>query len=72
MPRVMTVRLDDHLAQDLEVVARLTGRAVTAVVRTAIEEYVAEQRLEPDFLAAAERVTSENRGRLARFGRHPV
>lgn len=69
MTRSMTVRFDDDLAEELEVVARLTGRPATYVVRAAIEEYIAEQREEPDFRVAVRRMTDENRGRLARFSR---
>lgn len=63
----MTVRLEDDLFEELETVARVCGCSVTDVVRSAIGDFVAEQRDDADFRHELERLAAESQRRLSRF-----
>jgi predicted transcriptional regulator len=67
MARTMTVRLDDELWTELEVVARLSERSATDVVRAAIAELIEEQRADPEFRRQVRAMADTNRSRLSRF-----
>lgn len=47
--KVMTVRLEQGLADELAAVARVDEMTVSDVVREAVAEYVAERRADPEF-----------------------
>lgn len=60
--RVMTLRLPDGLADDLDLVATVDEVTRSDAVRTAITAYCAARRSDPDFQARA----GELAARLAR------
>ena len=47
--KVTTLRLDEELAAELAVVARVDKRTVSDVVREAVSNHIAERRADPDF-----------------------
>lgn len=47
--KVTTLRLDEELAAELAVVARVDERTVSDVVREAVSNHIAERRVDPDF-----------------------
>ncbi len=59
----MTLRLDPALAEQLEAVAEVEGRAIAEVVREAISDHVARRKKDPTFV----RLLEENLARHRRL-----
>jgi len=49
MTKIMTVRIDDDLNDELNAVARADDLPVSEVVRAALYRYVAQRKADPEF-----------------------
>jgi predicted transcriptional regulator len=69
MPKVMTLRLQDDLARELEAVARVENITISEAVRRAITEHVAAKRSDREFQERLDRFMRENQAILERLAR---
>lgn len=64
MPRAITLRLSDELADDVKLVARVDGISGAALLRTAIETYVQSRFSDRDTRARLAAMQAAERQRL--------
>ncbi|MCL2780002.1 MAG: DNA-binding protein [Actinomycetia bacterium] len=57
--RVLSLRVDDNLRAQLEVLAQLNDRSVTEECRIALEQWITTSKTDPNILARAEQVKAE-------------
>lgn len=69
--KVTTVRLPEDMAQQLDLVARVDGHSVTAIINAAIQRYLNERTVTTEFRAAAAALIGRERA-LAEGLRSPV
>lgn len=67
MPKAMTLRLQDELARELEIVARIDAVSVSDAVREAIAKHVATRRSDQAFQERLDKFMSENQAILERL-----
>ncbi|MCW2951038.1 MAG: hypothetical protein JWQ48_208 [Conexibacter sp.] len=49
MPKTLTLRLSDEQVADVELIARIKNRSVSALIRLALDHYTDACRNDPDF-----------------------
>ncbi len=69
MTKQTTVRLPDDLADDAEVVARVQGTSVNALIIDALKAEIERIRQDEDFTSRAERLLERDRELLDRLAR---
>jgi len=57
--RVLSLRIDDSLRAQLDVLAQLNGRSVTEECRLGLEHWVTQSKADPSILARAAQVRAE-------------
>jgi hypothetical protein len=67
MEKAMTLRLPPDQAREAEVVARVEGLSLSALVRSALAETIAARRADPEFRARMRRHLEEDREILERL-----
>ena len=67
--KAMTLRLSEEQARELEAVARVEGRPVSALVREAIDAHIAARRADKAFRSRLARFMDEDREILDRLAR---
>lgn len=67
--KVMTLRLEEELARELEAVARVEDITVSEAVRRAITEHVEAKRSDRAFQDRLDRFMTENRAILERLAK---
>lgn len=66
-PKAMTLRLEAERAAELETLARVEGKSVSAAVRDAIDEHIEARRKDKDFQKRLHRLIEENAEALRRL-----
>lgn len=69
---VTTIRLPVDLADQLDLVARAEGKAVSVVIREAIAAYVERKRQDPEFQKRLRQRIEDDRRILERLADGPV
>jgi predicted transcriptional regulator len=71
MTKVMTIRIDDDLNDEVDAVARTDDLPVSEVVRAALRHYIAARKSDPQFQARLRELQAKDTeviGRLAAGG----
>lgn len=69
MAKNLTVRLDDELAADTEVLARAERQSLNETVKTALREAVERRRDDPEFKQRVRRIIQEDTELLERLAK---
>lgn len=64
MARAMTLRLDEPLADDLDMVAAVDGQPVSEIIRAAVADHVRARQADPKFQAGLRRYITRARRML--------
>jgi predicted transcriptional regulator len=63
----MTLRLDDEMARELEVVARVRGSTVAHTIRLAVARHLANLSQDPDFQVMVDQALEDERRAVERL-----
>lgn len=66
--RVMTIRFDEQLAEELEAVARVDGVPISEAIREAVGHHIEERRKDEEFKARLNASLARNRAILEQLG----
>jgi predicted transcriptional regulator len=69
MSKNFTVRLPEDVARDAEALARVEGKSMNEMVRSALVEAVERRRADPEFKKRLRRIIAEDRELLERLAR---
>jgi Arc/MetJ-type ribon-helix-helix transcriptional regulator len=69
MSKNFTVRLPEDVARDAEALARVEGKSMNEMVRSALVEAVERRRADPEFKKRLRRIIDEDRELLERLAR---
>lgn len=68
--KAMTLRLDETEYERLRTLAYVEDRAMTAVIREAISEYVQRKASHEEFRTSMQRILQENAQLIAQLAKH--
>lgn len=66
--RPLTVRLSAEMAEDIETIAKVCGTSIAEEIRTAVANYIAARRTDPEFAERLRRAKERSRRALERLG----
>ena len=69
MPKNLTIRLDDELAADTEVIARAESTSLNEAVKIALREVVERRQQDPTFRRRVRQIIEEDRELLERLAK---